>query len=347
MEKLISVILPCYNMEEYIDRCMESLLTQTIGLENLELIFVNDASTDSTYERLLEYEKQYSDSIMVVNQSENRKQGAARNAGMQYASGKYIGFCDPDDWAEPDMFEVMYNAIKDTDADYVVCARYDEYADGHRGISGPEADEILDLSGKLYKQLMCDEYAYGGVYQHLFRREFLGRADVWFPEMIRYEDNYFLGILIYYANKIVTVKKPLYHYMINLGSTLQGKNKMWHLDRLKSELMRIDELERRGLLEVYRTDIECRFLMIFFVNTINILVSKFDEIPQGVIKEMQRVVKQLFPNWRQNVLFREYSTKKIKAIAELIDYPFLLGNRKEVLLAYNQMCQRDEEELLK
>lgn len=346
MRKLVSVILPCYNVEKYIDKCMESLLNQTLGLENMELIFVNDASTDSTYERLLEYEKKYSDSILVINQSENRRQGAARNAGMKFASGEYIGFCDSDDWAEPDMFEVMYNALKESDADYVVCARYEDFPDGQQRVFGPEEDGLLELEQEEFKQLISNTCSPGGVYQHLYRREFLEKANVWFPEMIRYEDNYFVGILVYYAKKIVMIKKPLYHYLINPESTIQARNKMWHLDRLKSELLRVEELERRGLLQKYHTDIEYQFLTLFFVNTISILINRFDEIPYGIVKEMQSMVKSLFPGWQQNILLQHYSTRKKKEIAGLINYPFKIGNLKEVQWAIYQMTQKKEEELL-
>ncbi len=335
MEKLVSVIIPCYNVEKYIDKCMESLLNQTLGLDNMELIFVNDASTDSTYERLLEYEKKYSDSILVINQSENRRQGAARNAGMKFASGEYIGFCDSDDWAEPDMFEVMYNALKESDADYVVCARYEDFPDGQQGIFGPEEDGFLELEHEEFKQLISGTCAPGGVYQHLYKREFLEKADVWFPEMIRYEDNYFVGILVYYVQKIAMVKKPLYHYRINPESTVQARNKLWHLDRLESELLRIKELERRGLFRKYHTDIEHQFLKLFFINTIGILINKFDEIPVGVVSKMQSTVKGLFPNWKENILLKECMSDNDKVVASLIDYPFVTGSRNEVLYALN------------
>ena len=107
----ISVIIPCYNAENVLDNCLESLTAQTIGIENLEIILVNDASTDGTYDRLCQWEQKYPDSIMVINCTENGRQGRARNIGLEYAGADYIGYMDIDDIAEPEMFEELYKFI--------------------------------------------------------------------------------------------------------------------------------------------------------------------------------------------------------------------------------------------
>ena len=91
MEKKISIIIPCYNVESYLDRCFESLKHQTLGFEQMELIFVNDASTDGTLDKLTALESQYPENIIVINFTENRRQGTARNVALEYASAPYIG----------------------------------------------------------------------------------------------------------------------------------------------------------------------------------------------------------------------------------------------------------------
>lgn len=105
--KKISVIIPCYNVEKEIDRCIQSLVDQTILLSQMELIFVDDASEDATMEKLSKWEEQYPESILVIHCEENGKQGTARNIGMQYATGEYIGFVDSDDYVEPEMYQKM------------------------------------------------------------------------------------------------------------------------------------------------------------------------------------------------------------------------------------------------
>jgi glycosyltransferase involved in cell wall biosynthesis len=104
----ISVIIPCYNVEAYIDRCLESVMSQTIGLEHLEVIAVNDASTDRTLEKLYQWERRFPENIMVITYEKNIRQGGARNIGLQYASGEYIGFVDADDWIDSAMYQKLF-----------------------------------------------------------------------------------------------------------------------------------------------------------------------------------------------------------------------------------------------
>ena len=109
MEEKISIIIPCYNAEQYIDRCLASVVNQSIGLDKLEIICVNDASTDGTWEKLCFWERQYQNEILLVDCEENGKLGKARNIGLAHASGKYVAFLDADDWMELDSYERLYH----------------------------------------------------------------------------------------------------------------------------------------------------------------------------------------------------------------------------------------------
>ena len=119
--KKISVIVPCYNVEREIDRCVQSLVDQTLSISNMELILVDDASEDSTANKLSVWEERYPDSIIVIRCTENGKQGTARNIGMQYATGEYIGFVDSDDYVEPAMYREMCRIADDERVDMVTC----------------------------------------------------------------------------------------------------------------------------------------------------------------------------------------------------------------------------------
>ena len=105
--KKISVIIPCYNSVKWLPKCFMSLVEQSIGIDNLELIFVNDASTDDgqTWDMLKEMEKAYPESIIIIDLPYNRRQGGARNEGLKYASGEYIAFVYSDDWIEEVLYE--------------------------------------------------------------------------------------------------------------------------------------------------------------------------------------------------------------------------------------------------
>jgi len=123
MNPRVSIIVPIYNMENYLNRCLDSLLIQS--LKEIEIIAVNDGSTDSTLPILNEYiRKDYR--IKIIN-TNNMRVSSARNEGIKAATGDFIGFVDPDDWVEPKMYETMYNtAIKDK-IDIVMCTYTREF----------------------------------------------------------------------------------------------------------------------------------------------------------------------------------------------------------------------------
>ena len=119
--KRISVIIPCYNARNYIDRLMQSVTSQTFPLSDVEVICVNDASTDDTLEVLKSWEEKYPDSIMIIDCEKNGHLGKARNIGFQYASAEWIAFIDADDWVERDYLETLYNAAVENDCQIAAC----------------------------------------------------------------------------------------------------------------------------------------------------------------------------------------------------------------------------------
>ena len=131
----ISIVIPCYNVEKYLDRCIHSLTEQTIGLDALELIFVDDASTDRTGRKLEWWRKRYPDSIKVITLPENRRQGGARNEGLKYVTAETVGFVDSDDWAAPEMYEVLYGTLLREGCDFVNC-RYLRAVNVNQHVSG-------------------------------------------------------------------------------------------------------------------------------------------------------------------------------------------------------------------
>ena len=117
---LLSVVIPVYNVERFLQPCIDSLMNQT--LTRVEYIFINDASTDNCLQILNDNAVKHSDKMKVINSPENRCQGGARNLGIKAARGKYIGFVDSDDVVLPDMFEKLYNPIQNGfDYDAVIC----------------------------------------------------------------------------------------------------------------------------------------------------------------------------------------------------------------------------------
>lgn len=330
--KDISVVIPCYNVEKYIDDCVESLVNQTFGINRMELIFVDDASTDGTLKKLALWESKYPDSILVVSLLENSRQGTARNVGMEYATGEYLGFVDSDDYVDITMYEKLYQVHQENDVNYVVCSRWNERPNGQKDRLGPREDGILDVTTYKYPNARLNMEAPSGIVQKLYNREWLMSLNVWFPDKLAYEDNYWGSIVNYYTEKVGLVKEPLYFYRFNESSTTQTQNSMKHLERLKIELMKLEELKKRNLFSLYQENIEFDFLKLYFSNSIIMFLTKFNEFPEGLIKEMQQTTRMNFPNWRENPLLGLY--KDVNAICQMIDYPFESGNRQEVLCVY-------------
>ena len=117
--KKITTITPCHNSTKYLRKCWESLKNQTIGIENMEVIFVDDASDDdgATWEMLLSFEKEAPESVMIVHLEENLRQGGARNVGLSYASGEYVQFLDSDDSLRLEALEELYGIAKEKQTD--------------------------------------------------------------------------------------------------------------------------------------------------------------------------------------------------------------------------------------
>lgn len=138
----ISVIIPCYNVAHYIDRCITSVIAQTIGMEQFEIICIDDASTDDTWSHLQRWETLFPNHVLLYRQEVNRRQGAARNIGLQCASGEWITFVDADDWLEPDYLEQLYAPTAQYACDVVCCGRIADtsevltYADEDNRIGG-------------------------------------------------------------------------------------------------------------------------------------------------------------------------------------------------------------------
>lgn len=303
MKKLISIIIPCYNVEKYIGRCVQSLVNQTIGIDNLELVFVNDASTDSTLECLSEWEKQYPESIMVIDCEENHKQGAARNIGLQYAGADYIGFVDSDDYVSEDMYEKLYEKVEEYHCDVAAGLFVREEKDGTIVMEAePKAngDKLVRIGTVEDRKRFLQEGLTGGVWSKIYRKSLILDNGIYFPEDILYEDNYWGAFLNCVISSYYIINEPYYHYMVNEESTIMKKDATHHLDRLVIELMKVEEYKKRGLFEVFHDEIEYAFLQMYFINTIRILFVRFSEIPYDIIYAMQEHVKELFPDYGKN-----------------------------------------------
>ncbi len=205
----ISVIVPVYNVEKYLSKCIDSILSQTY--KNLEIILVDDGSPDSS-PKICDKYKERDNRIKVIHKK-NGGLASARNAGMDIATGKYIGFVDSDDMIAEDMYEVLLENMIKSNAEIAVCYKTDilENLQTGKGIV-----EELNKTQALKKMVLGIEFG-SHACDKLFKREILV-SDIRFPEGKTYEDLYTIYQWINNSNRIVLCKSNKYYYRLNLES---------------------------------------------------------------------------------------------------------------------------------
>lgn len=206
----ISVIIPIYNVEKYIEKCIYSIFNQTMQ-ESIEFIFVDDNSPDrslSILNRILTEYPNRKKQTHVISHKRNKGLAAARNSGMQVASGDYILHCDSDDWLEPDMILSMYNRAIETNADIVTCDFYGNYK--KREIYYPQ---LIPTIPSEYFSMMLEGRAHYAPWNKLIKSELYAKVSpLWTEGINMWEDVSVIPRLVYYADKIEHVARPLYHY---------------------------------------------------------------------------------------------------------------------------------------
>lgn len=218
MDPLVSIIVPVFNAEKYLEQCLDSALGQT--LREIEVICVNDGSTDSSPAILERYAAQ--DSRLRVIHQENAGISAARNAAMEEARGEYVAFLDADDFYLPELCELAYaEAVKHgTD---ILQFPYFEQRGEKRSVFQKCPTETRVFT-ELKERYSTPPMLFYTVWTRLYRRAFLEEHQIRFPYGGTYEDNYFSTRTALHAVKIVHFPKPLYVYRIGVGYSTSSKH---------------------------------------------------------------------------------------------------------------------------
>lgn len=239
----ISVIVPCYNVEKLLPRCLDSLVGQT--MENIEIICVNDASPDNGIKILREYESRYNN-IRVVDLKENVCLGGARNRGIEIARGEFISFVDSDDWVDLEMYEKMYKKALETGADVVSCDRdiinergevLDCKVNDKSHLCGPVQDSFR---GELALSIKT-------AWAKIIKKDLIIQHKLYFPEKMFYEDIPFNMILGTYTKHYEHIPECLYHYYFNSQSITRKRNSRNIFDRQKAMKLTLDYFRTSGL----------------------------------------------------------------------------------------------------
>ena len=280
MKKIkVTIIIPCYNSEKTIDKCLNSILKDK--LSEKEIIIINDGSNDNTSKKLENY-KEKSKNIKIINQ-ENKGQALARNEGIKLAKGKYIMFIDSDDYIEKNYIYKMYTAAEKNNSDYVFCDYYLESNNKKTYVRNEFNDDIPKI--KLIVNF--------SPWAKLISTKLIKKIDFKFPELRMYEDIAVIPILAVNSKNAYYLKEALYTYNTDNNSIMRKKEYDDSLlDIIKASDILYGYFKKNNLLEKYNEELK-------YIYSFNILkcgaleLAKYKE-GKKYIKELQKNVKVKF-----------------------------------------------------
>lgn len=295
MNELISVILPIYNVEKYIDRCLNSVLRQTYT--NIEIILVDDGSTDNCQKICDEYAK--NDNRIKVIHKKNGGLSDARNAGIKIAKGKYITLIDSDDYVENDYVEFLYSLIKESNAEISICSHTVLYENGTKLEKATHENSILDPKTTL-KRILYDDGIDLSAWAKMYKKELFDTVQ--YPKGRLFEDAATTYLLIDQCDKIAIGSESKYYYIIRSNSITTksfSPKKMQLIDSTK---------EMCEYVKDKYPDLEKaadRRLMYAYLSTLSQLANSKDKYP----KEQKELMKYIKEN-RKRILKDKYITKR-------------------------------------
>lgn len=287
----ISMIIPSYNASQYIDKCVESILSQTFS--NFEVIVIDDGSTDDSLKQWRKYEKE--DSRFRVFHQENKGQAISRNRAVKEARGSYITFVDVDDFIDSDMLEVMYQVVKKQKVDLVWCELYK--------IEGNQKTHLFPIFDNITDEKKDYILNNAGPVAKLIKKEILIDHELYFLENRIYEDIAIIPSYALYAKKIVHINRPMYYYMIYEGSTM---HQVTYNKKLEDIFFAMEHM-RNTFLTKYQEEIE--YLHIHhLLHAASLRFFKFPEGRQN-LSQIVKIMKEKYPNWKQNSYLKKRGMK--------------------------------------
>ena len=309
--KKVSVIIPVYNVEEYLPKCLDSIINQS--LKDIEIILVNDGSPDNSQNIIEEYKKKDKRIISIIK--ENGGQGSARNLGLTKAKGEYIAYVDSDDYIEPDMLLEMYNKAKDQDLDIVICGYKNIYKDREEELLISKnllTDTLADKKSKIFNTI--------SPWSKIYKRDFLLKSKVLFEEdRVWYEDFAYSVKLLSSTSKIGIVNKPLYDYLIRENSTMNNTKILKNLDILLAVDDIISYMKKKKIYKKYYSEVEYMAIENILISTITriIRVKGNNKTKKEVINKLIKYMNDNFKDYKNNI-YLNYLTNNRKIIYNLI-----------------------------
>lgn len=301
----LSIIVPVFNMaaEGKLEYCLNSLVNQTIT--DYEIIAVDDCSTDNSLEILRFYEESYSSKFKVIASPDNRKQGGAKNLGLEQAKGDWIGFIDSDDWVTPDFYERLLSSAEETGADIAGCDYHLTYEHSMKigqVVHNNKPEQAGTLNKEKYRSLILDS---GSLVVKIYKRHIIFDYPNRFPEHIFYEDNAISNSWMLRAKRFVYLQEPLYYYYQHDTSTVHTITRERCEDRMEAARVMVREAREFNFLEEYYPEIESSFTTLFYVNTLFSYMAGVKKKEFGFIRELGKEMKETFPGFMENPYYQE------------------------------------------
>ena len=293
----VSIIVPIYNVEKYLNKCIDSLLNQT--LKDIEIILVDDGSTDNSGEIAKNFAEKNPNKIKYYRK-ENGGLSDARNYGIPYATGEYIAFLDSDDYIEENAYEEMYNKAIEENSDYVECDFIWEY---------PNKSKIDKQNYYFGKSEMMKNVRVVA-WNKLIKRELITTNNIFFPKGLRYEDVEFTYKLIPYLDRTSYVNKPFIHYVQRENSIANKQN-----DRNIEIFTVLDNViqyyKENKLYNEYEEELEYIYTRYSLCSSLKRICKIPDvETRDKLVEFTWNNLNDKFPNWSNNRILKNNQTFK-------------------------------------
>lgn len=292
--KYISFVVPCYNSQDYMEKCIESLL---IGGNDVEIIIIDDGSTDKTGKIADKYQKKYPDIVKAIHQ-ENGGHGEGINTGLKHATGKYFKVVDSDDWVDKKAYKELLKKIKKIDSDLIVMNYVYSYNDGRK-------DQVINFSNvfKHDKEITWGETGrwkmtqYPSLHSMMFKKSVLDKTKIKLPKHIFYEDNLFIYLPLVNIETIYYLNVDFYRYFIGrpdqsvqVAQIVKRSHHQVKVTETVCGKYDLDQIENKKLRKLMKR--ECVFLM-----TIGVIFSRLSKTKEGEVqyKELWKNVKESNP----------------------------------------------------
>lgn len=334
----LSIIVPVHNMMagNKLQNCLDSLLKQDV--EDMEVIAVDDKSTDDSLSLLESYSEKYGNRFVTVASPVNRRQGGAKNLGLQRACGQWIGFVDSDDWVAGDMFSKLLKKAEETGADVVGCDYLLTDEIGRETgtiVQNNSEDQTGLLAEAQYKKLILQP---GSMVIKIYKRQLFEKWNIRFPEGTFYEDNAVAVLPLLYASRFERVEEPLYFYYQHDGSTVHRVDVARCEDRIRAMEFYKEECARRGFLDKYPEEITYKVVELGYKTTLFSYLQTTALPSLAFVRRLRKFLLTQAPDYAGNIYYEQCFDKEVrKLIAMHVKSPILFLIYYKLLYAYRRL----------